>query len=287
MKKIVKILTVIVIAVTGLVIADRLLNKDNRLFMTNKSSFISNAENYLEQKYGIQIEECTYYNEGREGYEPPAFGIDGGYVYSTPQFGIFTDITGKEIVCVNKDGNLSDDYELDELYGLLYEYLSDKLSVDVRHISFTNCGYETNSDGDKIKKNIGMFIERDKNRYTKQNIDVFVGGLFNYLNNSDISIHAYENPDTSDELLFENAERLKDGSPLGAVYIYLYDKNKQLKTKRLDNVTGPQTIDDGDLYKVYLESGLYDYDTMIICNNTGTRSIDKDGNILKVYRQIQ
>ncbi|MBQ6554573.1 MAG: hypothetical protein IJR45_08075 [Firmicutes bacterium] len=226
--------------------------------------FISKAEKYLENKYNINITKCTYYNKGRNEYAPPALGIDGGYYYTTPQFGIFETDSGKEIVCVRKLGIYSDDYELENLYSMYYKHLSDELGVDVRFVRFNDF-----RSGDN--RNIGMFLETDTNRYDESTINNFVDNFYNYMKAGgqlEITVCAEENPGLPREKLLDAIEKYKAANQLDGLYVHIYDED--IKVVRPDFLNG--TIDDGDMYLMYMDSSqLYSYKYKVICNYTGTR----------------
>ena len=257
----------VLIAVAGIIFLVILFNaahKTSKTYLENKqkTEFMESATAYLEQKYGIKIESCTDYFPGDISYHAPALGIDGGYFSNAAMHGTFIDSTGKEIKCTSRDGNLSDDYEEDILYKNFYDCLSEKLGVEVKYVSFDNCGHEVvYVDGNEnyVDKNIYLFLEKSTKRYANMNVEIFFNDLLGYFDSGNMNIYALETDETQDNLM-QNTETFKNGTDLNGVYVYMYDKNTNLTPEG----------------KVFDTNYLYKYKYWVICNETGTRILENE-----------
>ena len=228
-----------------------------------KNRFIQTASSYLEQKYGIKITDCTHYSEGDIGYHSPSIPLDGGYFSYAPRYVELVDSTGKKITCIDRNGNLSDDYELDKLYKNFYDYLSDELGVSVQLVTFDNCGQETvynNYNNHYVNKNESLFLERSTKRYANMDAKIFFNDLLGYFDGGSMNIYALENDGITQEQLMQNTELFKNGTDLDGVYVHMYDKDKDFNIRY------------STMYTAYSESDyMYNDKYYVICNETGTR----------------
>ncbi len=257
LKLFLKLIKVIIIAICLIIIGFKI--KDciaNIKYNNKKESFIKNATTYLEQKYDIHISECIYYHMQRVEYKD---GFDSGYFYSTPEFGIFYTDNREEIRCVYKNGIYSDDYELLNLYSLICQKLSQKLGIDVQHVEFYCHSQELFSidTGDYyVDKNIGMYLEKDTNRYDEDTINVFMENLYEYLEDFDLCIYAKVDGELNNNDLgkiSKNIEKYKEEYSISDLYLYIY--NEDLITYKIPTeALTTHTIDDGNVYDVYLDN---------------------------------
>ena len=269
MKKILIAIFVIIILAVGFFAVQR--TSTTYLKNKEKETFIQSATAYLEQRYNIKITECIDYSPADIGYHAPALGIDGGYFTNAAEHGTFVDSTGKKIVCTCRNGILSDDYKLEELYKNFYEYISAKLGIDVKYIGFDNCGYETvyvDNWDNEVGKDIDLFLEHNEKDYPNLDADIFFTDLLNYFDEGNMNIYAYINEGTDQEMLMENTERFWNGTDLHGVYVHIYDKSIDLDIRRTP---------DNTMYSPIMASDyLYKYDYYVICNYTGTRIQEND-----------
>lgn len=281
LKLIIIIIVVIIIAICLIMIGFK-INNDiaNRKYNNQKETFIENATTYLEQKYDIHISECTYYHKQRVEYHRPV--IDGGYFYSTPEFGIFYTDNRTEIRCVNKNGIYSDDYELLNLYSLICQKLSQKLDIDVQYIKFNSNAEELFSidTGDYyVEKNMGMYLEKETNRYNEDTINVFIENLYEYLEDFELCIYAkFDGELNNNDLgkISKNMEKYKEEYSINTLKLYIYNENLTIyeisKEQLIDRI-----IDDGEIYELYLDNeqlSKYLY-TTIILDKLGCRIINR------------
>ena len=254
-----------VIAVVLLAAGFSAVYKSSKVYLENKqkTEFIQNATAYLEQKYGIKIADCIDYFPGDVSYHAPAFGIDGGYFTNAAMEGTFVDSTGKQIVCVSRDGNLSDDYETDTLYRNFDDYLSEKLGVDVKYVMFDNCGEEviyTDGWDNYVDKSVDLFLEKSTKRYAVLDAQIFFDDLLKYFDAGNMNIYALENADITRDALMQNTEAFKDKTDLNGVYVYIYDADTNLTPSG----------------KVFDTNYLYKYNYWVICNETGIRMLENE-----------
>lgn len=278
MKKVLIAVIAVVVLIAGL----NAVHKTSKIYLENKqkTEFIQNATSYLEQKYGIKIADCIDYFPGDVSYHAPAFGIDGGYFTNSAMKGTFVDSTGKEIICVCRNGILSDDYEEYELFKNFYDYLSEKLGVDVKYVSFDNCGEEvvyTDGWDNYVDKDVYLFLEKSTKRYANMDADIFFKDLLDYFDGGNMNIYALENKATSRDMLMENTERFWNLTDLNGVYVNMYDENTDLGPDLDTDADSAKIANDGKiLYKGIDGKYLFRENYYVICNSTGTRIQEND-----------
>ena len=259
-----KVFKIILFAVILLICFSALAGFLTKYYENNeKNKFIQTASSYLEQKYGIKITDCTYYSEGDIGYHSPQIPLDGGYFSYAPRYVELIDSTGKKITCIDRNGNLSDDYELEKLYKNFYEYLSKELGVSVQLVTFDNCGQEkvyNNNNDHYVDKDLSLFLECSTKRYANMDAKIFFNDLLGYFDGGSMNIYALENDGITQEQLMQNTELFKSGTDLDGVYVYMYDKNTDFNTQY------------STMYIPYSELDyMYNEKYYVICNETGTR----------------
>ena len=259
-----KVLKVILLAVILLICFSNFAGFLTKYYeKKERNMFIQTASSYLEQKYGIKITDCTHYSNADIGYHAPGIPLDGGHFSYAPRYVELIDSTGKKITCIDRNGNLSDDYELEKLYKSFYEYLSKELGVSVQLVTFDNCGQEkvhNNYNDHYVNKDLSLFLECSTKRYANMDAKIFFNDLLDYFDGGNMNIYALENDDITQEQLMQNTELFKSGTDLDGVYVYMYDKNTDFNTQY------------STMYRPYSELDyMYNEKYYVICNYTGTR----------------
>lgn len=274
MKKIFKffIITLLFLIILVIILVSAFFIHNKMAFVKRQkeeNKFVSEATAYLESKYDIDILKCSYYKAKRVEYHQPM--IDGGYFYSTPEFGVFETTTGTEIYCVNKDGIFSDDYKLDELYSTIYEYLSKEIELPVSYINIDAYSSETYTENENeylVEKNIGMYLEKDTQHYNDENINQFMDALYNYLEDFNFILHVENYTELSNtdlEKICKNLNSYRTEHKIKELTLFIYAE--PIKTSRQSLLQLQGTIDDGEIYRINLENNYNSQSYSIYCSD--------------------
>lgn len=271
MKRIRKILVMTVLLAVILTLGGCVVNGSGKTKKA-KELFEKEAGDYLKAKYGTDITDTVYYTQSK--YDSAKNTIDGGYQYTTPEFGVFLIPSGEEVTVVRCDGIFSDNYEEADLLNAWFDSVSKEIGSTVDY-----AGMECNDSDNMqpvantlIHKSFGTFLERVTVRYNASNADVFVDDYYDYMGRQELTLAIYEKtkPDDArmDELL-KKTEEYRVNHALKVVFVYVYTGDGSSTDIRIRKAADfpEHTIDDGDPYNYFYDGDIYNgYDYRITCS---------------------
>ena len=233
--------------------------------------FEEEAGAYLKDKYGIDVTGAAYYTQAN--YDSVKGMIDGGYQYTTPEFGVLLTPSGEEVTVVRYDGTFSDNYEEEELLNAWFDTISKEIGSTVDYARM-ECNDPDNLQAvakTHIHKTFGTFWERATVCYNASNADAFVSDYYDYMGREELTVALFEqtkpNAARMDELLAKT-EAYRTGHGLKVVFVYVFTgdgSTADIWLRKAADIPG-HTIDDGDPYNYYYDGDLYTgYDYHITC----------------------
>ena len=235
--------------------------------------FEKEAGDYLKGKYGIDTTGSIYYTQSK--YDSAKNMIDGGYQYTTPEFGVLLSPTAGEVTVVKYDGIFSDNYEEAELLNAWFDSISNEIggTVDYARMECNDTGNQQAVANTHIHKTLGTFLERATVRYNASNVDAFVDDYYDYMGYAELTLAVYgkTKPDEARmEELLKKTEEYRVNHALKVVFVYVYtgdESRTDIFTRKAADFP-EHTINDGDPYNYFYDGDLNSgYDCRITCSD--------------------
>lgn len=189
---------------------------------------IKEMVNHLNNKYNINITENDCIQFKIEDYRQKSY-ITYTANRNIPNVGVF-EIDNKKIKVIENNGNMIDDYQIEEINDLIAEYFSKILSVKVDYVEIREINDQS------IKKYLlnGIIVNKMNTKITKNNIEELINEIYK-IPNLKLVFYIKDTENRNEEInkitnnsIFLREENIKEFN------VYIYSKDEDLSIIYLD-----------------------------------------------------
>ncbi|MBQ8535286.1 MAG: hypothetical protein IJ463_06340 [Bacilli bacterium] len=189
---------------------------------------IKEMVNHLNNKYNINITENDCIQFKIEDYRQKSY-ITYTANRNVPNVGVF-EIDNKKIKVIENNGNMIDNYQIEEINDLIAEYFSKILSVKVDYV-------EIREQNDQSIKNYllnGIIVNKMNTKITKNNIEELINEIYKIPNLKLVFyIKDTENRNETINKITNNSIFLREEN-IKEFNVYIYSKDEDLSIIYLD-----------------------------------------------------